>query len=296
LRLDCSPPRPGLEGPTTSPVFNGQAFLNNVTVTQDNGAAGTLNNVPFDCGEHALNVVTDPGSPAFELGSAELSLDWEVAWADPTVPLPPGCSGRQCLAAQFVGEVGTVTDAPTLVIRSGTQPTGVPASIQAIVAAEIGHLDLAYDYFRETAFIDLHDLAGNTADGLHLGSLAGTWLAAVAGFGGMRDHGDTLSFEPRLPAPLSRVCFGLVYRGRHLRVDIRPGRAYYALLEGEPIELLHEGQPITLAPGSGQVQLYRVPSDSLDVEPPPGRAPCRQGVGAEADSHPVIRRSSAAAS
>jgi alpha,alpha-trehalose phosphorylase len=174
--------------------------------------------------------------------------------------------------------------------------SSLSASIQAIVAAEIGHLDLAYDYFRETAFIDLHDLAGNTADGLHLGSLAGTWLAAVAGFGGLRDHGDTLSFEPRLPAPLSRVCFGLVYRGRHLRVDIRPGRAYYALLEGEPIELLHEGQPITLAPGSGQVHLYQVPSDSLNVEPPPGRAPCRQGVGAEAESHPLIRRSSAAAS
>ena len=51
--------------------------------------------------------------------------------------------------------------------------SSLSASIQAIVAAEVGHLDLAYDYFRETALIDLHDRAGNTADGLHLASLAG---------------------------------------------------------------------------------------------------------------------------
>src|SRR5204862_1873133 len=68
--------------------------------------------------------------------------------------------------------------------------SSLSACVQAIVAAETGHLDLAYDYLGETAFIDLRDLAFNTRDGLHLASLAGTWLAAVAGFGGVRDHPD----------------------------------------------------------------------------------------------------------
>jgi alpha,alpha-trehalose phosphorylase len=95
--------------------------------------------------------------------------------------------------------------------------SSLSASIQAIVAAEIGELELAYEYFRETAFIDLRDLAGNTSDGLHLASLAGTWLVAVAGFGGMRDFGDVLTFAPRLPPHLSRICFRLLYRGRRLR-------------------------------------------------------------------------------
>jgi alpha,alpha-trehalose phosphorylase len=85
----------------------------------------------------------------------------------------------------------------------------------------VGHVELAYDYFGETAFIDLRDLAFNTRDGLHLASLAGSWLVAVAGFGGMRDHGDTLSFAPRLPSRLARLTFRLVYRGRRLRVDVR---------------------------------------------------------------------------
>ena len=51
--------------------------------------------------------------------------------------------------------------------------SSLSASIQAIVAAEVGHLELAYDYFRESAFVDLHDLAATRADGLHLASLAG---------------------------------------------------------------------------------------------------------------------------
>jgi alpha,alpha-trehalose phosphorylase len=160
--------------------------------------------------------------------------------------------------------------------------SSLSASIQAIVAAEIGELDLACEYFRETAFIDLHDVAGNTTDGLHLASLAGAWLVAVAGFGGLRDFGDVLAFAPRLPPVLSRICFRLLYRGRRLRVDIGPDRACYELLAGEPLKLLHEDTPFTLAPGSPQDRTCHVPSNSHMVQPPPGRAPSCQGVGADA--------------
>src|SRR3954463_14215532 len=90
--------------------------------------------------------------------------------------------------------------------------SSLSAAIQAIVAADVGHLELAYDYLAETAFIDLRDLAFNTRDGLHLASLSGAWLAVVAGFGGMRAHGDTLSFTPRLPGVLTRLSFGLLHR------------------------------------------------------------------------------------
>ena len=79
--------------------------------------------------------------------------------------------------------------------------SSLSAAPQAVVAAEVGHVELAYDYFGETAFIDLRDLAGNTHDGLHIAALAGAWLVAVCGFGGMRDHGDTPSFTaPALAA------------------------------------------------------------------------------------------------
>ena len=95
--------------------------------------------------------------------------------------------------------------------------SSLSAAIQAVVAAEVGHLELAFDYLTETAFIDLRDLAFNTHDGVHLAALSGVWHAIVAGFGGMRDYGETLAFAPRLPSRLSRLRFGLVYRGRRLR-------------------------------------------------------------------------------
>ena len=110
------------------------------------------------------------------------------------------------------------------------------------MAAEVGHLDLAYDYFRETSLIDLRDRAGNTDDGLHLASLAGAWLVAVAGFGGLRDHGDMLAFAPRLPATLTRLCFRLLYRGRRLLVDLQADQVRYELTSGEELELLHHGE------------------------------------------------------
>jgi alpha,alpha-trehalose phosphorylase len=160
--------------------------------------------------------------------------------------------------------------------------SSLSASIQSIVAAEIGHLELAYAYFRETAFVDLYDLAGNTADGLHLASLAGAWLVAVAGFGGLRDHGDVLAFAPRLPAPLSRLSFRLLYRGRRLRVEISSSSARYALLAGEPLDLLHHGERVTLVPDSPQSRPCPTLPEPPPVSPPPGRAAGRRGVGADA--------------
>jgi alpha,alpha-trehalose phosphorylase len=149
--------------------------------------------------------------------------------------------------------------------------SSLSASIQAIVAAEIGHLQLAYDYFRETALVDLLDLGGNTADGLHLAALAGAWLVAVAGFGGMRDHGEVLSFAPRLPEMLTRLSFRMMFRGRRLRVEIANGSARYELLVGDALQLLHHGTSFTLEPGAPrELECPPLPQAPPAV-PPPGR-------------------------
>jgi len=151
--------------------------------------------------------------------------------------------------------------------------SSLSAAIQAIVAAEVGHPELAYDYLSETAFTDLRDLASNTRDGLHLAALAGAWLAAVAGFGGMRDHGETLSFAPRLPSRLTRLRFGLLYRGQPLRVDIRPHAAQYELLDGKPLEILHYGEPITVTANSPESRPLPSTAQRATPHPPLGRSP-----------------------
>src|SRR5207248_727377 len=136
--------------------------------------------------------------------------------------------------------------------RITVRDSSLSAAVQAIVAAEVGHLTLAYDYLSETAFIDLRDLAFNTRDGLHLAALAGAWLAAVAGLGGLRDDGETLAFAPRLPSRITKLSFGLLYRGRRLQVEVTGADTTYELLEGEPLELHHHGERFTLNRGERQ--------------------------------------------
>jgi alpha,alpha-trehalose phosphorylase len=157
--------------------------------------------------------------------------------------------------------------------RITVRDSSLSAAIQAIVAAEVGHVELAYDYLAETAFIDLRDLAANTRDGIHLASSAGSWLVAVAGFGGMRDYEDGLTFAPRLPSRLSRLRFRLLYRGRRLQVEIGSESASYELLEGAPLEVTHHGEVLPLAPGAPETRAIPPAPHRAKPAHPPGRSP-----------------------
>jgi alpha,alpha-trehalose phosphorylase len=117
--------------------------------------------------------------------------------------------------------------------------SSLSACTQAVVAAEIGQLDLAHDYLAEAALIDLADVEHNTPDGVHLASLAGAWPALVCGFGGMRAGAGELSFSPRLSGGIAKLRFRLRYRGRKLRVTITRGQATYELLDG-PVGAISE--------------------------------------------------------
>ena len=152
--------------------------------------------------------------------------------------------------------------------------SSLSACTQAVIAAEVGHL--AYYYFCEAALIDLDDLEHNTGDGLHIASLAGAWIAAVAGFGGMRDHGGRLSFKPRLPPELTRLRFGLSFRGRRLRVEVDQQQATYSLRSGEALVVGHYGEEIAVTPETAVSR--EIPSLAVREAPrqPPGRAPARR--------------------
>ena len=77
--------------------------------------------------------------------------------------------------------------------------SSLSACTQAVIAAETGHVRLAYDYLGEAALMDIATSSTTHADGLHLASLAGAWIALVSGFGGMRHTDFGLQFSPRLP-------------------------------------------------------------------------------------------------
>jgi len=157
--------------------------------------------------------------------------------------------------------------------RLTVRDSSLSACTQAVIAAEVGHLDLAYDYLGEAALIDLLDLQHNTRDGLHIASLAGTWVALVSGFGGLRMEDRTVSFAPRLPDALTRLAFTLFIGGRRLRVEVTHARARYVLADGDPLQILHYGQPVSLAAAKPRVR--RIPAAPSRPRPsqPPGREP-----------------------
>jgi alpha,alpha-trehalose phosphorylase len=154
--------------------------------------------------------------------------------------------------------------------------SSLSACTQAVMAAEVGHLELAYDYFGEAALIDLDNLEHNTRDGLHIASLAGAWIVAVAGFGGMRDHNGALAFAPRLPERLNRLTFGLCVGGRRLKVEVNQHEARYALREGEPLEIAHYGETFKVT-GTEPVTRTIQATQARDLRTQPrGRAPARR--------------------
>ena len=151
--------------------------------------------------------------------------------------------------------------------------SSLSACTQAVLAAEVGHLELAYAYLAEAALMDLDDLEHNTRDGLHIASLAGTWIAVVAGLGGMRDFGGTLSFRPRLPQTLTRLAFRFAFRGRRLLVEVRHEQATYSVLEGSSLEIAHHGEAVTV-PADRPITRPIPPAPARDApEQPFGRAP-----------------------
>ncbi len=130
-----------------------------------------------------------------------------------------------------------------------TGDSTLSAVVQAILAAEVGYQDLALEYFRESAFVDLGDLHNNASDGVHVASAGGVWTALVSGFGGMRDHRGALSFDPRLPADWPSLSFTLHWHGTRLSITIRRDAMTVEAGDGEAVSFTVRSAGYTVAGG-----------------------------------------------
>jgi alpha,alpha-trehalose phosphorylase len=156
--------------------------------------------------------------------------------------------------------------------------SSLSSATQAVLAAEVGYLSLAYDYAAEALLMDLRDLHHNTAGGLHMASLAGGWTALVSGFGGMRDEGGRLSFSPGLPEGLDRLAFRIVRGDGVLCVEVLPQQVTYELKRSEAtLVVRHLGEDVELRAGEPVVRPLdrRVEATPAPFQPA-GRAPFRR--------------------
>ncbi|MEE4197555.1 MAG: glycoside hydrolase family 65 protein [Bacteroidales bacterium] len=92
--------------------------------------------------------------------------------------------------------------------------------VHTILAAKLGYKEQAYDLYLRTARLDLDDYNNEVNQGLHITSMAGTYLSIVEGFGGMRVTDGELHFNPFIPPQWNRYSFIVKFRGMLIKVEV----------------------------------------------------------------------------
>ena len=91
--------------------------------------------------------------------------------------------------------------------------------IHAILAMRLGKKDKAYDFYLQTSRLDLDDYNNELEEGLHITSMAGTWLSIIEGFGGLRVINDQIHINPMLPDAWKAFSFKINFRGTIVKVE-----------------------------------------------------------------------------
>ena len=125
-----------------------------------------------------------------------------------------------------------------------THDSSLSSCIFSIMAADVGYTEKAYDYFMQTARLDLDNLHHNTQHGVHAAALAGSWMSVVYGFAGMRSFGGHAKFSPFLPTQWTHYQFVVRIKKRLLQVRVEAEHTVYTLLEGDSLKITHKGTEI----------------------------------------------------
>lgn len=122
--------------------------------------------------------------------------------------------------------------------------------VHSIQAATLGRMEQAYTFYLRTSRLDLDDYNKEVEEGLHITSMAGTWMSIVEGFGGMRVKNNALHFEPRIPKEWDGYSFKINFRNQILKVAVQQNETNFSL-EGETaIPVFVNGKEVLVEPNS----------------------------------------------
>jgi maltose phosphorylase len=138
--------------------------------------------------------------------------------------------------------------------------SSLSASVHAVLAAHLGEVEKAYELFLRASRLDLDDDNHEVAEGLHVTSMAGAWLAIVEGFAGKRIRGDRLSFAPILPARWEAYAFTLRWREQLIELTVARQTLTLANHGSVQIDLTIDERPVTIGAGD-ELTIARLPYD-----------------------------------
>lgn len=113
--------------------------------------------------------------------------------------------------------------------------------VHAIQAAALGRMDQAYQFYLRTSRLDLDDYNKEVHEGLHITSMAGTWMSIVEGFGGMRVKNNQLHFEPRIPEQWKGYSFKVNFRNAIVKVEVTHQETKVAVEGNQEVEVIING-------------------------------------------------------
>ena len=122
--------------------------------------------------------------------------------------------------------------------------------VHAVLASKLGMDDKAYEMYLRTARLDLDDYNHEADEGLHITSMAGTWMAVVEGFGGKRMKEGKLSLDPVLPKSWKAYQFNLIYRKATLSITVKPESVSVENHSDIPAEILVYGKSLKVEANS----------------------------------------------
>ncbi|MBT8271316.1 MAG: glycoside hydrolase family 65 protein [Flavobacteriaceae bacterium] len=122
--------------------------------------------------------------------------------------------------------------------------------VHCVLAAKIGRVDEAYTFYLRTSRLDLDDYNKEVHEGLHITSMAGTWMSIVEGFGGLRVRDNTLTFNPCIPGQWNSFSFKINFRGQILKVLVSHADTRFELEGKESLEMVVNGKQLTIEPNN----------------------------------------------
>ena len=122
--------------------------------------------------------------------------------------------------------------------------------VHSIQAAKLDRMDQAYTFYLRTSRLDLDDYNHEVEEGLHITSMAGTWMSIVEGFGGMRIKNNMLSFEPKIPKQWNSYSFKVNFRNTIVKINVQQKGTHFTVDGNEEVTILVNEKPIKVAPNN----------------------------------------------
>jgi len=110
--------------------------------------------------------------------------------------------------------------------------------VHSIQAAKLDRMEQAYTFYLRTSRLDLDDYNHEVEEGLHITSMAGTWMSIVEGFGGMRIKNNMISFETRIPSQWESYSFKVNFRNQVIKVNVSQNETSFELVQGDELSIL----------------------------------------------------------